>query len=53
MKRKVNVRSRKRTTRPAAMKQQIMRKEERKQAKYPTRAVYVTTAVPRCRNRGV
>lgn len=52
MKRKLNVRSRRRTTRPAAMKQQIMRKEERKQAKYPTRVVHVSTVVPRCRNRG-
>ena len=52
MKRKVNVRSKKRTTRPAALKQQIMRKEERKQAKYPTRVVYASVAVPRCRNRG-
>lgn len=52
MKRKVNVRSRKRTTRPAVLKQQIMRKEERKQAKYPVHVVHVSTAVPRCRNRG-
>ena len=52
MKRKVNVRSIKRTTRSAALKQQIMRKEERKQAKYPVHAVHVSTVMPRCRNRG-
>lgn len=52
MKRKVNVRSKKRTTRPAALKQQIMRKEERKQAKYPVHVVHVSAVMPRCRNRG-
>ncbi len=49
---KVNVRSRKRTTRPAAMKQQLMRKEERKQTKYPVRVVQVRAVMPQCRNRG-
>jgi len=53
MKRKVNVRSKKRTTRPAALKQQIIRKEERKQAKYPVHVVHVSAVMPRCRNRGV
>ena len=52
MKRKVNVRSKKRTTRPAVLKQQIIRKEERKQAKYPVHVVHVSTVMPRCRNRG-
>ena len=51
MKRKVNVKSGKRTTRPAAKRQQIMRKEERKQAKH-RKVIYVSTALPRCRNRG-
>lgn len=51
MKRKVNVRSGKRTTRPAARRQQIMRKEEREQAKH-RQVIYVSTALARCRNRG-
>ena len=52
MKRKVNVRSKKRTTHPAVLKQQIIRKEERKQAKYPVHVVHVSAVMPRCRNRG-
>lgn len=51
MKRRIHVKSKKKTLRPAARKQQIMRKEERKQAKY-RQVVYVSVAVPRCRNRG-
>lgn len=50
MKSKVNVRSRKRTTRSAVRRQQSVRKEERKQAKYSTRVTYVSTVVPRCKN---
>ncbi len=52
MKRKVTVRSKKRTTRPAALKQQILRKEERKQSKYPVRVVRVRAVMPQCRSRG-
>ena len=51
MKRTIHVKSRKKTLRPAARKQQIMRKEERKQAKH-RQVIYVSAAVPRCRNRG-
>ncbi len=53
MKRKVTVRSKRRTTRPAVLKQQLLRKEERKQDKYPMRVVRVRAVMPRCRNRGV
>ncbi len=52
MKRKVTVRSKKRTARPAALKQQILRKEERKKNKYPERTVPVRAVMPQCRSRG-
>ena len=51
MKRTIHVKSRKKTLRPTARKQQIMRKEERKQAKH-RQVICVSVAVPRCRNRG-
>ena len=51
MKRKIHVKSQKKTLRPAARKQQIMRKEERKQAKH-RQVIYISVALPRCRNRG-
>lgn len=54
MKRKRYLRYKKRKTRPAVIKQQLLRKEAQKRAKYPIRAVYLHTAVlPQTRNRGV
>ena len=51
MKRKVHVKSKKKTLHPAVRKQQIMRNEERKKAKCK-QVIYVSVAIPRCRNRG-
>ena len=51
MKRKVHVKSKKKTLHPAVRKQQLMRKEERKKAKYK-QVICVSVAIPRCRNRG-
>ncbi len=51
MKRKIHVKSKEKALHPAARKQQIMRKEERKKAKH-RQVIYVSVAIPRCRNRG-
>lgn len=40
MKRRIHRHSRKRVSKPAVVKQQIMRKEAQKLAKYPLRPVY-------------
>ena len=53
MKRKGYLRHIRRKTRRAVFKQQLLRKEARKRAKYPIRAVYMHNAVlPQTRNRG-
>lgn len=52
MKRSISVRTKKRTTRPAAMKQQKLREEERKRTKYPERWDYVRQVVTRYKKRG-
>ncbi len=46
MKRRNNVRYKRRTARPAVRKQQILRKEAQKRAKYPIRAVYHHKTLP-------
>ena len=40
MKRRTYAHSRRKTNRPAVLKQQILRREARKRAKYPMRTVY-------------
>ena len=53
MKKKKYLRYNKRKGRPAVFKQQLMRKEAQKIAKYPARMVNLHTAVlPHTRNRG-
>ena len=47
MKRRRNVRYKKRTPRPAVRKQQILRKEAQKCAKYPIRTNYRHSTLPR------
>ena len=45
--------SHRRTPRPAALKQQMLRKEARKRAKYPMKAVHVySVRLQQARNRG-
>lgn len=46
MKRRNHVRYKKRTPRPALRRQQILRKEAQKRAKYPIRATYRCKALP-------
>lgn len=52
MKRRPYVRSKRRTARPASLKQQKIRKEAQKRAKYPYRIYYGRSVMTRCRNRG-
>lgn len=53
MKRRTHRHSRRRTPRPAAFKQQIMRKEAQKRAKYPLKATHVSYVwLRQARNRG-
>lgn len=47
MKRRINVRYKRRTPRPAVRKQQILRKEAQKRAKYPVYTVYHHKTIPR------
>ena len=51
MKRRTYAHSRRKTNRPAVLKQQILRREARKRAKYPMRTVYHYPAFIR-RSRG-
>lgn len=51
MKRKPYLRSKKRTTKPAYRKQQILRKEAQKRAKYPMRETNLRLAPLRYRRR--
>ena len=51
MKRKPYLRSKKRTAKPAYRKQQILRKEAQKRAKYPMRETYIRSAPLRYRKR--
>lgn len=53
MKRRINRHLRKRMPKPAIRKQQIIRKEARKRAKYPMRMVYIHPArLRQARKRG-
>ncbi len=53
MKRRTCRRSKRRVPRPAELKQQILRGEARKYAKYPTRFIYLPAAYVRhVRKRG-
>lgn len=53
MKRRTYRRYRRRTPRPAVLKQQILRKEAQKHAKYPMHIIYLPSSyVRRARKRG-
>lgn len=53
MKRRTHRHSRKRASRPAVFKQQMIRKEAQKLAKYPMKTVYVHPArLKQAQNRG-